>query len=62
MTADLDIDELVELLGQSVRASRSNMRTAPHKVPSRKHIPDSKMLRWRATELKSLMFETGLSR
>ncbi len=61
MTAYLDIDELAELLGQSVRALRRNMRTAPHKVPPRMHIPGSKMLRWRTTEVKSWMFETGLS-
>lgn len=62
MTAYLDIDELAERLGQSVRALRSNMRTAPHKVPPRMHIPGGKMLRWRTTEVKSWMFETGLSR
>ena len=61
MTAYLDIDELAELLGQTVRALRDNMRTAPHNVPPRIYFPGSKMLRWRTAEVKSWMLETGLS-
>lgn len=59
MSMYLDVHDLTTLLGQSTRSIRNNLAERPHLVPPKMHIPYSRMLRWRAHEVESWMFETG---
>lgn len=59
MSAYLDIDELAQMLGRSSSSIRRNLARRPFLVPPKMHIPGSKMLRWRARDVESWMFETG---
>lgn len=52
MTNYLDIDELAKLLGKSQETIRKNLRDNPRRVPPRMHMPGTKMLRWRKTEVE----------
>lgn len=62
MTNYLDIDELSPLLGQSTQCIKKKLRTAPHQLPPKMHIPGSKMLRWRMHEVENWLTETGQSK
>ena len=57
MTTYLDIDELAELLGLQRDTVRKKLRNAPWALPPAMHIPRSKMLRWRAHEVKGWLSE-----
>lgn len=59
MSTYLDIHELADMLGQSADLIRRNLASRPYLVPPKMHIPSSKMLRWRAADVRSWMCETG---
>lgn len=52
MTQYLDIWELGELLGRAPETIRKQLRTDPQRVPPKMHIPGTRMLRWRAIDVK----------
>jgi len=49
----LDIDELAEVLGQSVNSSKKKLVANPTSLPPRMHLPGARMLRWRAQEAQN---------
>ena len=59
MTKYLDIDELAALLGQRADTIRKKLRVSPYALPPKMHIPGSRMLRWRAHEVKIWLQEHG---
>lgn len=60
MTNYLDIFELAELLGKRPETIRRNLKSKPWAVPPRMHIPSTRMLRWRKTEVESWLQEQTL--
>lgn len=58
----LDINELAELLGQSVPTIRKKLVANPTALPPRMHLPATRMLRWRAQEVANWMVETDYRR
>lgn len=53
MTTYLDIWELGELLGRAPSTIRKQLRSDPRRVPPRMHIPGTRMLRWKASEVNA---------
>lgn len=47
----LDIYELIEMLGKSPVAIRKALKNNKRTVPPRIHIPGTKMLRWRKSDV-----------
>jgi len=58
----LDIDELAELLGQSVNTIKKKLVANPTSLPPKMHLPGASMLRWRAQEVQNWMMETDYRR
>lgn len=60
MTKYLDIEELSNLLGLAAKTIRKKLRETPYLIPPKMHIPNSKMLRWRAHEVEIWLNERQL--
>jgi len=46
-----DLEELAALLGRSPETIKKDIRRNPHAVPPRLHIPGTRLLRWRETDV-----------
>jgi predicted DNA-binding transcriptional regulator AlpA len=57
MTTYLDIWELSELLGRAPETIRKQLRSDPQRIPPRMHIPGTRMLRWKASEVEAWLEE-----
>lgn len=57
MATYLDVFELAEILGRTPATIRRNMRCRPWLVPAKMHIPGTRMLRWRATDVEVWLAE-----
>ncbi|WP_018990882.1 helix-turn-helix transcriptional regulator [Aromatoleum toluclasticum] len=49
----LDIHELATVLGRSPETLKKDLRRNPLAVPPRLHIPGTRMLRWRETDVEA---------
>lgn len=56
-TQYLDVLELAVILGKSPDTIRQNVRRRPWLVPPNIHIPQARMLRWRASDVEAWMAE-----
>jgi predicted DNA-binding transcriptional regulator AlpA len=47
----LDVQELAVLLGRSSKTIRNDLSRRPDAVPPRLHLPGTRLLRWRASDV-----------
>lgn len=49
----IDLNELAQILGRSPATIKKDLRRNPLAVPPRLHIPGTRLLRWRASDVES---------
>ena len=53
----LELGELAKLLGRSPETVRRDMRRNPMAVPPRLHLPGTRLLRWRPSDVRAWLDE-----
>ena len=48
----LTLDDLAEMLGRSAQTIKKDLRRNPAAVPPRLQLPGTRLLRWRATDVR----------
>ena len=57
----LTLEDLAEMLGRSAQTIKKDLRRNPDAVPPRLQLPGTRLLRWRATDVRVWLgqFVTG---
>ena len=53
----LELGDLAKLLGRSPETLRRDMRRNPMAVPPRVHLPGTRLLRWRPSDVRAWLDE-----
>ena len=58
----LDVDDLAALLGRSAQTIRHDLKRNPMAVPPRLHVPGTRLLRWRPSDVQAWIDECAVHR